>query len=311
MHVQIIASIDPENQLSRVVDEINNEHRLACASARQTIDHALRCGELLAEVKAGMQHGEFLPWLQVNFEGTPRTAQRYVRLYSHQKSIAGATSVRAAQRLLEAPKPNATRASHLTYVDQGMHHPVGRRKKGYDIWWSDLAIDVICLDADGCDFEAIVEATEMPPDEVAAILRPQLPVRGSGSFNVVLNTNGQRVPGICAEWYRRNVAYQVADILRFTHDRAAGRAEWNGLSQLAETVRTLSRGRFNETDEEPIKGLDVSRTTLEILDCVAFTDARYALRIDRQPVDFFEVFDVFRRLHASDRHRDNLRKKRA
>ena len=45
---------------------------LACAHAKATIGHAIRCGELLNEAKARMGHGEFLPWLKLRFKGTPR-----------------------------------------------------------------------------------------------------------------------------------------------------------------------------------------------------------------------------------------------
>lgn len=81
--------------------EINKEHA-ACEKAYGTakaaygtaVGHAYRAGELLAQVKKQLVHGEWLPWLEANFEATPRTAQSYIRI---------------ANRF-----PNAKAASHLT-----------------------------------------------------------------------------------------------------------------------------------------------------------------------------------------------------
>lgn len=47
----------------KAADEINRQHRLARETASQAVDHALACGELLAQVKAELPHGSFLSWV--------------------------------------------------------------------------------------------------------------------------------------------------------------------------------------------------------------------------------------------------------
>lgn len=63
------------------VVEIAKEHGAFMESARAAVEHAWRCGLLLIEVKGGLKHGEFVPWLdehkeRLGFER--RQAQRYM-----------------------------------------------------------------------------------------------------------------------------------------------------------------------------------------------------------------------------------------
>src|SRR5690606_880854 len=73
------------------VDEINRLHAEAtdlAAASRRSLDTALiaawQAGALLIEekkrVRRTMGAGAWLLWLESNFRGTPRTAQRYMRL---------------------------------------------------------------------------------------------------------------------------------------------------------------------------------------------------------------------------------------
>lgn len=50
---------------------------------RRRSDHAVRCGKLLAEQKARLPHGGWLPWLDEQFPASRRTAQGYMRLARH------------------------------------------------------------------------------------------------------------------------------------------------------------------------------------------------------------------------------------
>lgn len=58
----------------------NREHALARDSGEAMLEHALRAGRALLEAKGKMPHGEWLPWLRANFEGSERMAQRYMLL---------------------------------------------------------------------------------------------------------------------------------------------------------------------------------------------------------------------------------------
>ena len=58
--------------------DINRHHELACLRAGEAVNHAKEAGKLLLEVKAGLQHGEFVPWVEKNIVVTPRQVQRYI-----------------------------------------------------------------------------------------------------------------------------------------------------------------------------------------------------------------------------------------
>jgi hypothetical protein len=80
-----------EKSLGELAEEINAEHRAFVGTFRKTVEHGIRAGELLADAKKQCEHGTWLAWLQENFEGAPRTAQEYMRLYNHRDEIRAKT----------------------------------------------------------------------------------------------------------------------------------------------------------------------------------------------------------------------------
>ena len=68
-----------------VGNRINEEHRLARQCADTAIEHAIKCGELLTEKKAQLDHGDFKPWIENNCEFSYRRAARYMQV--HTKSV--------------------------------------------------------------------------------------------------------------------------------------------------------------------------------------------------------------------------------
>lgn len=100
-------------------DEINRLHAEAmklAAASRQSLDAALmaawRAGALLVaekqRVRRTMGAGAWLLWLESNFRGTPRTAQRYMRLarsVSDPGFVQGLSLRQAYERLGIATEP--------------------------------------------------------------------------------------------------------------------------------------------------------------------------------------------------------------
>jgi hypothetical protein len=76
-----------------IATEINEEHRLCGALARDALGHALRVGELLTKAKATVAHGEWLPWIEKHCEFSIRTAQGYIRLHERRDAIAKSAAV--------------------------------------------------------------------------------------------------------------------------------------------------------------------------------------------------------------------------
>jgi len=97
------------NTLDKLASEINKEARLAEQHAMQAVNHALNAGRLLTEAKEQCPHGQWLPWMAENFEGSARTAQGYMRLFEHRDVLANTQrvahlSVRDALKMLAEPQ---------------------------------------------------------------------------------------------------------------------------------------------------------------------------------------------------------------
>ena len=70
------ADTDPNGEPVRSDDElaraINTEHDHVETYKRNTIQHAVRCGELLLEMKQRVGHGNWLAWIEQHFQARPR-----------------------------------------------------------------------------------------------------------------------------------------------------------------------------------------------------------------------------------------------
>ena len=67
--------------LAKLAAAINAEHQACEDGVRDGVCHALEAGKLLTEAKSQMKHGEWLPWLEKNFDGSPDTAERYAKAH--------------------------------------------------------------------------------------------------------------------------------------------------------------------------------------------------------------------------------------
>ncbi len=95
-------SSDPVRSDEELAREINTEHGHVEAHKRNTIQHAILCGELLLEMKRRVGHGNWLAWVGEHFEASERTARNYMEIA---KSAAVAdlsddTTMRSALRAL-------------------------------------------------------------------------------------------------------------------------------------------------------------------------------------------------------------------
>lgn len=95
--------------LDELAGAIAREHKDARRDLASFARHATAAGAMLLDVKAQLPHGEWLRWLAVNFEGSMRTAQTYMRIAGDPKAQRTAhLGVRAALRELA---PAADRAN--------------------------------------------------------------------------------------------------------------------------------------------------------------------------------------------------------
>ncbi len=102
----------------------NTEHALARQAGEAMVDHAIRAGEALASAKDQMPHGEWLPWLAANFDGSERMAQRYMTVATN------------PTRVSDLPEPSLRKA--LEAIAGGDMAHVGQNS-GDNEWYTPAA----------------------------------------------------------------------------------------------------------------------------------------------------------------------------
>ena len=95
-------------------NEINQQHRLARSSAENAVQHAIRCGELLALKKAELKHGKFGRWVEDNCEFSYALARKYMQACRNQNDNALAFS--SLREALGYDKPEREAADPVEYV---------------------------------------------------------------------------------------------------------------------------------------------------------------------------------------------------
>lgn len=93
--------MEEANRLAREAEELRDQTE---QTARQAVERAMQCGQLLLEVKEACPHGAFQTHLRTMFDATERTAQRYMKLAKNPQLAAGASSIRDAMKLLAPAK---------------------------------------------------------------------------------------------------------------------------------------------------------------------------------------------------------------
>ncbi len=73
------AIITASTAAATIAAEINTAHALATGCAKEAVQHAIRCGELLIEQKKALAHGEFSKWIEIHCAFAYSTAARYMR----------------------------------------------------------------------------------------------------------------------------------------------------------------------------------------------------------------------------------------
>ena len=72
------------------VEEINRLHRDLEALAMQSLEHAIRIGDLLTQIKAQLPHGRWIPWLNSNVKFSERTARNYISVFENRLALKSA-----------------------------------------------------------------------------------------------------------------------------------------------------------------------------------------------------------------------------
>jgi transposase-like protein len=86
----------------------NREGELAVRAMRDTLNHAIACGEALLAAKAQISDGGWTEWLAANFQGSSTTAHRFMRVATYRDQIPqGVDGLMKADELLRGlPRAN-------------------------------------------------------------------------------------------------------------------------------------------------------------------------------------------------------------
>lgn len=91
-------------------DVANREHALARSAGESMIEHAIAAGEALMAAKRQVPHGEWLPWLEANFDGSVDMAERYMKVAANSARVRNLEEP-SLRKALEAVSSNGTHVS--------------------------------------------------------------------------------------------------------------------------------------------------------------------------------------------------------
>jgi phage N-6-adenine-methyltransferase len=74
-------------RLHDLAQAIEHEHQATLGAFRTTLDHAIRCGELLIQAKAQVPHGQWLPWVKANLTLKLRQCQVCMRIAEKREAL--------------------------------------------------------------------------------------------------------------------------------------------------------------------------------------------------------------------------------
>ncbi len=125
--------------------EITREHEAACRAVRSGLAHARRAGDLLLEVKAGLEHGVWLPWLAEHCPTiAARTAQAYMRIAQRWPELEATKASRVAD--LPMRQALALLADAREQPDAHDAHPMVRLAEHLDALCDEADRDEVELD---------------------------------------------------------------------------------------------------------------------------------------------------------------------
>lgn len=89
-----ITTGDRTKEIKKELAELNQ-------TLKMTVRKAIRVGQLLAEQKEYLGHGNWLPWLERNLDISDETARKYMKLYEYQDKTQLSWNLQEAYRQIE------------------------------------------------------------------------------------------------------------------------------------------------------------------------------------------------------------------
>jgi hypothetical protein len=114
---------DYANKISEYHSSVIKNDLLCITHGTQTINCAIKAGELLIEAKKLLKHGEWLNWLQYNTNISDETARKYRLLAEHQEQLKDITTLREAYIAVEAVTTDKTEPDTTTATKKAATKP--------------------------------------------------------------------------------------------------------------------------------------------------------------------------------------------
>lgn len=122
----------PQVGLETAGAELNRLHSVIEGKLRSTVQDAIRAGEIIAQVRGRLKHGDFLPWIKANCQFSEDTAERYRSLFEHADKIRTVRNLQEAYRqveTLEAQKGRTEAENARVRIDTFLK--TGKRPDGW------------------------------------------------------------------------------------------------------------------------------------------------------------------------------------
>ena len=279
--------------LSTLAEQINSHHAACERALGSAIEHALAAGKLLIEAKDQCRHGGWLPWLQQNFKGTARTAQRYMRLADRLPELEAKNdsvshlTMQSAMKLLAEPADDQQPSPACHYTPFLKGSPESRHQL-VELWWDQRAKYTLILTADGWGPERIAEYMGVPVEKIDSILDPRpRPLRWD-DFGADREWQAR-----CERWYCNMVDLRINGLLLTACGRAVDAAQMEGFSpqviaDLQAKERDLERRRDRLQRGDHID-FDCPKGWITALICMALTSTRVALGIEAAEHPFMHM----------------------
>lgn len=117
-------------------EEMRRLHGEILNSLKMSLDKAIRIGELLAEQKEVLKHGEFTAWVNDNLPFTDRTARNYMRLFQERDRLKteNISGLKDAYELLIEHKVLLANVERAILLLQEVEAEVGKIEDVKELW---------------------------------------------------------------------------------------------------------------------------------------------------------------------------------
>ena len=182
--------------------EINALHREALKSGNEMMRNAIRCGELLEEVKGVLKAAKstsFEIWIERNLDFSPQSARSYMRLYNDLGRLPktkaafvlkNADSISEARRLISSALPEPEEKEPPTMTETSPSYDLPKPVRTFT---KPIAPEPIDAPEEPVEPESVPFPAE-PQDEPAAVQKPETPGQHSPTpWTLVRNCGEQRM----------------------------------------------------------------------------------------------------------------------